>query len=489
VSAPYRALQAFMARQADAGMLLCLCSKNNEKDVLDVFDQRSDMVLKREHLAAWRINWNGKPDNIRSLAAELNLGLDSFIFIDDNRVECESVRIHCPDVLTLQLPADSGAFDSFLDHVWAFDHAPPTDEDRSRTRLYQEETGRRQLREQALSLRDFILGLQLRAAIAEATDDDLGRISQLTIRTNQFNFTTIRRSESEIRQLLRAHATCLAVRVADRFGDYGLVGVVIYEKQPDRYKVDTFLLSCRVLGRGVEHVVLAELGRRAARDNRRFVELTYRPTGRNLPAGGFINSIGGAYGQEGGTCWTFPAEYLAKLEYQPDDRATASDEALAESATCRPVSRFGAADESERLQRIAESLNDAGRTARAIQEYRLSRQSPPAADAVEIGSATTLQLALMEIWKRVLGKPVIGLNENFFEAGGTSLKAVQVIATIKKELNLNLSIVSLFECPTVALLAARLGTSGGGPRACVNTNGAALRGRQRRANVLRRRVS
>jgi FkbH-like protein/FkbM family methyltransferase len=489
VSAPYRALQAFMARQAETGVLLCLCSKNNEKDVLDVFEHRTDMVLKREHLAAWRINWNGKPDNIRSLAAELNLGLDSFIFIDDNGVECESVRIQCPDVLTLQLPADSGAFDSFLDHVWAFDQAPPTREDRNRTRLYHEEAGRRQLREQALSLRDFIAGLQLRAAITEATDDDLGRISQLTIRTNQFNFTTIRRSESEIRQLLRAHATCLAVRVADRFGDYGLVGVVIYEKQPDRYKVDTFLLSCRVLGRGVEHAVLAELGRRAARDNRRFVELTYRPTDRNLPAGGFIRSIGGPYGHEGGTRWTFPAEYLAKLEYQPDDRAPASDEALAESATFRRASRFGAAGESERLQRIAESLNDAGRIAMAIQEYRLSRQSRPAADAVEIGSATTLQLALMEIWKRVLGKAVIGLNDNFFEAGGTSLKAVQVIATIKKELNLNLSIVSLFECSTVALLAARLGACAGGPRAYVNTNGAAMRGRQRRANVLRRKVS
>jgi acyl carrier protein len=108
---------------------------------------------------------------------------------------------------------------------------------------------------------------------------------------------------------------------------------------------------------------------------------------------------------------------------------------------------------------------------------------------VEIGSATTLQLALMEIWKRVLGKAVIGLNDNFFEAGGTSLKAVQVIATIKKELNLNLSIVSLFECSTVALLAARLGACAGGPRAYVNTNGAAMRGRQRRANVLRRKVS
>ncbi len=121
-------------------------------------------------------------------------------------------------------------------------------------------------------MKDFVKGLQLRVEIAEATEDQLGRVSQLTFRTNQFNFTTIRRSENEIKTFLkRDGANCLVVRVADRFGDYGLVGVVLYETEADRYKVDTLLLSCRVLGRGVEHALVSRLGQRAVKEGGRNV--------------------------------------------------------------------------------------------------------------------------------------------------------------------------------------------------------------------------
>src|SRR5438034_1359462 len=211
VSAPFRRLQEFMLGRMNAGMLLCLCSKNNEQDVLDVFDQRTDMVLKREHLVARRINWNSKSENVMSLAHELSLGLESFIFIDDNPVDCADVRINCPGVLTLQLPQRSESIPAFLNRLWAFDHAGATEEDRARTRMYQENAERQRFREQTLSLKDFVNGLQLRVEIAEATDDQLARVSQLTFRTNQFNFTTIRRSEQELR-----HTGELVV---GRFGD------------------------------------------------------------------------------------------------------------------------------------------------------------------------------------------------------------------------------------------------------------------------------
>ena len=287
VTAPYRALQEFMIGQMNAGMLLCLCSKNNEQDVLDVFDQRTDMLLKREHLVSWRINWNSKSENIKSLAKELNLGLDSFIFIDDNPVDCADVKINCPGVLTLQLPRNTESFSSFLNHIWAFDHTSSTEEDQNRTRMYQESAQRQQYREQSFSLKDFVKGLQLRVEIAEATEDQLGRVSQLTFRTNQFNFTTIRRSENEIKDFLkREDANCLVVRVVDRFGDYGLVGVLMYEAQADRYKVDTLLLSCRVLGRGVEHALVSWLGQRAVKEGKRFVEFTYRADGKEFAGTG-----------------------------------------------------------------------------------------------------------------------------------------------------------------------------------------------------------
>jgi len=492
VTAPHRALQDFMIGQMKAGMLLCLCSKNNEKDALEVFDQRSDMPLKRNHLVSWRINWNSKSENIRSLATELNLGLDSFIFIDDNPVECADVRINCPSVLTLQLPRNTESFASFLDHVWAFDHTGSTEEDQNRTRMYRESTARQQYRGQSLSLKDFVKGLQLRVEIAEATEDHLDRVSQLTFRTNQFNFTTIRRSKSEIKNLLkREGVNCMVVSVVDRFGDYGLVGVLIYEIGADRFRVDTLLLSCRVLGRGVEHSLVARLGQLAIKDGREFVEFTYSPTEKNQLALEFITSIGEQYRNETNTSWTFPAERLANVEYDPDEKAPVEDEVPAtvnpEKLTPRPGFAFGVADRSEHLQKIGENLYEVDRLSKAIDDYR--HRSQPSHAAADVTPGSTLETALANIWRKVLGRPRIGMNDNFFEVGGTSLRAVQVIAMIKKELNQTLSIVSLFECPTVTLLAAKLSAGSREAQGETTTAVAAQRGQQRRYNTMRRKAS
>jgi FkbH-like protein/FkbM family methyltransferase len=490
VTAPHRALQEFMIARMNAGMLLCLCSKNNEKDVEDVFDQRTDMPLKREHLVSRRLNWNSKSANVRSLAKELNLGLDGFIFVDDNPVECADVRINCPGVLTLQLPRNAESFPSFLDHIWAFDHTGSTEEDRNRTRMYRESTDRQRYREQSFSLKDFVKGLQLRVEFAEPTQDQLDRVSQLTLRTNQFDLSTIRRSKKEIEDFLkRADAHCLVVRVADRFGDYGLVGALMYESEHDRYKVDTFLLSCRVLGRGVEHELVARLGRRAVEEGKRYVEFTYLPTGKNLPALEFITSIGDEHRNEAGTSWTFPAQRLASVKYDPDEKAPIANEAPAtvDPETLAPRPELAFADRSERQQRIGENLCDIDRLAEAIEEYRLGKQPPDVAADVTSGSA--LETALANMWKKVLGKPRIGLNDNFFDVGGNSLRAVQVIAMIKKELKQTLSIVTLFECPTIRLLGAKLDAAASNPRGASNAGAAETRGQQRRQNASRRRTA
>ena len=489
VTGPYRALQQFMVDQMNAGMLLCLCSKNSEQDVLDVFDQRSDMLLKREHLASWRINWSSKSENIKSLASELNLGLDSFIFIDDNAVDCADVEISCPGVLTLRLPRDPASFASFFEHIWAFDHTETTEEDRNRVRIYQDNAQRERFRAQAPSLNDFIAGLMVRVEIAEVTEDQLSRVAQLTFRTNQFNFTTIRRSPSEIRDFLkRENAGCLEVRVADRFGDYGLIGVVLYETEADRFKLDTFLLSCRVLSRGVEHTVLSSIGKRALSAGKRFVELTCVPTERNLPAREFVSSLDDQYQCKAGESWLFPAEYLASLQYNQDERSRQSNDNLAKATVqktpLRAASGFGMTARSEQLQRIGEELCDISRVVKAIDELRL--RAPGLKGVVETEPSGQMETVVANIWRKVLGRPGIGLNVNFFEAGGTSLKAVQVIGMIGKELKQNLSIISLFECPTVRLLAARLSATGGSPSSEPSTTGAALRGQQRRSRAVRR---
>ena len=250
------------------------------------------------------------------------------------------------------------------------------------------------------------------------------------------------------------------------------------------------MLSCRVLGRGVEHGLVSWLGQRAVKEGKRSVEFTYVPTRKNLPALEFITAIGDQYQNESGSSWTIPAEYLANIKYEPDERAPIECPATPASkpeVTPRPALAFGIADHSQRLQQIGEKLCDIDQLAKAIEEYRLRRQ--PLQVAADSTPGDALETVLVKIWKKVLGRPQIGINDNFFEVGGTSLRAVQIIAMIKKELKQTLSIVSLFECPTVTLLAAKLNATSVEAHGGTTTAAAALRGQQRRYNNMRQRVS
>jgi FkbH-like protein len=308
-----RRLQEFMIAQHDAGMLLCLCSKNNEADVWQVFERHPEMVLERDHFVSWRINWKPKPENLKALSEELQLGLDSFIFIDDSPLECARVRAGCPQVLSLQLPQETDKIPSFLNHVWAFDHVKVTKEDRKRTALYRQNVERERFRREALTFEDFMAGLELEVCISEMSSEHLERVAQLTQRTNQFNVTTVRRTESEIREAVRSGTTFLVAEVRDRFGDYGLVGVMAHEVRAGGLWVDTFLLSCRALGRGVEHRMLARLGEAALDTGLEFLVVPYLPTAKNEPAFNFLSGIGAAYQEStsGGYLFRFPAEVAA----------------------------------------------------------------------------------------------------------------------------------------------------------------------------------
>jgi FkbH-like protein/FkbM family methyltransferase len=486
ITPPYRALQKFMVGQAGAGRLLCLCSKNNESDVLDVFEQRLDMPLRKEHFVSRRINWSSKADNLQALARELNLGLESFIFVDDNPIECTDVEINCPGVLTLRLPPNADDIPAFLDHVWAFDCAPSTGVDRDRHRMYRENLAREQSR-MHLSLHDFIKGLGLDVTVTEPAATDLDRVSQLTFRTNQFNFTTIRRAAINVRDFLaREQAAGLVARVSDRFGDYGLVGVVLFKIDTDRYSVDTFLLSCRVLGKGVEHAIVAALAQRAVAHGKSLVEFRYVPTPKNGPVLEFLRSIAHLRRATSGTSWVFAAEDLVRLEYRPDPAPNGHCAAASggQPVAAAPSTRL--AGYPALMQRLGTDLCRIGSIAKAIEAHRV-RDVPPVAATVPAASA--LETAVAAIWQRAIGVSRIGVHDNFFEAGGTSLSAVRVIAAIRKELKFDMSIVDLFECPTVALLAAKFGLAGTTVPGGSAPDGAALRGQQRRQRAMRRRTS
>jgi FkbH-like protein len=317
IDAPHRALQEFLVAQCAAGRLLCLCSKNSEGDVFDVFAYHTTMPLKRDHIIAWRINWQPKPENLADLAKELQLGLDSFIFLDDNPLECAQMEADCPEVLTLQLPERPEHIPRFLQHAWPFDTLKVTQVDRQRTDLYRQNMQREQVRRETSTFEDFLASLELEIQISAMRPEHVDRVAQLTQRTNQFNVTTRRRTPGEIQSLGRKKdfSFCV-VEVRDRFGDYGLVGVMGFKTRASVLEVDTFLLSCRVLGRCVEHEMLRELAKIALAKECATLTVPLLPTQKNQPALDFFNKVGLDYRQpreQDGWLFVLPAQRMANL--------------------------------------------------------------------------------------------------------------------------------------------------------------------------------
>ncbi len=290
---PYIELQKLLIKKHDEGMLLALCSKNNEGDVWEVFEKNTQMLLKKEHLVGWKLNWRPKSDNLKELAEELNLGIDSFIFIDDNPMECYDMMKNNPKVLTLQLPEEPQQIPMYLKHVWAFDKLKVTAEDRMRTKSYQLERERKELQKSSFTLEDFLQEIKPKVYINEIDKEQIPRVSQLTQRTNQFNLSTKRRLEEDIEMLMHnPKVKCWTVEVEDRFGEYGLTGVLIIENQDDKLLIDTFLLSCRVLGRGIENAIMTALKKHCQQNGINIVEADFYPTAKNHPIKSFIEKAG-----------------------------------------------------------------------------------------------------------------------------------------------------------------------------------------------------
>jgi FkbH-like protein len=449
----WQQLQEFMLTQQQAGMVLCLCSKNIEADVMEVFEQRADMTLKLEHLVAWRVNWLPKSENLKSLAAELNLGLDSFIFIDDNPVECAEVQAACPDVLVLQLPIKDD-IPKFLNHVWAFDHMKVTEEDKQRTVLYKQNVERNRLQQDALSIEDFLASLGLEIKIAEPTPEQLSRVAQLTQRTNQFNFTTIRRSEVEIQQLAQVGLECRVVEVRDRFGDYGLVGVMIFGPEAAAINIDTFLLSCRVLGRGVEHRMLNYVGEVARERNVTWVKAPFSPTPKNLPALNFLDGVGADFKQpaENGACFCFPTETAATVTSQAGHSTPAiAGETSKKTSTVAPTT--ARLSKSTRLTRIATELVELPQVLHQIESQVRTMRS--LAQPIVLPRNETEQ-RLVSIWRKLLRLETVGVQDNYFDLDGTSLLTVELFVQIENAFGRKLPLTTILAAPTIAELAKLL---------------------------------
>jgi FkbH-like protein/FkbM family methyltransferase len=390
VDAYLERFQRFLAAKAGQGFLVCLCSKNVEEDVWAVFEQ-GKMQLPRTLIADSRINWSDKPQNLQSLAASLNLGIDSFLFFDDNPVERAAVRQQCPAVLTVDWPIE-GAHEHFLEHLWFLDNFTVTEEDAKRTASYRANQERQALRQSSYGMKEFVANLRLQVRIEEMTAESQARVVQLIHRTNQFNFTTLRRDTAELQRLLsQGTHVCWTVTVSDRFGDYGLVGVLILEKAAPALVVDTFLLSCRVLGRGVEFQIVSRLGEYAKSLGLESVKFIYRKTAKNEPARRFIERIASAYRRviaEGHEEFLVPASFLAEVRYEPAEEDAEADEADAPVRQPRPEEgSFTAVRQKEQLLlRLCTQLSTVEAISAAV-EPRPEAPRPPA-PAIPAVSAT-----------------------------------------------------------------------------------------------------
>ncbi|MFD6889356.1 amino acid adenylation domain-containing protein [Streptomyces sp. NPDC059957] len=307
------AVQRLLLDKRAEGMLLALVSKNAEADARAVFDTNPGMLLDWHHFAAVRANWTAKSQNLRDIADELSLGLDSFVFLDDSGAECAEVTAALPQVLTLHLPEDRDEHELFLDHVWAFDTAVVTDDDRQRADRYQAERARRENEGSAPSVEAFLAGMELEAFLTPLADGEHDRAAQLTRRTNQFNLSGLRLTTDQLAARREDLATAAHVlRVRDRFGDHGLTGVVLSTLRGTVLELDNVLLSCRVLGRTVEEAVLAGLRTVCEENGATVLAARFLATERNEPARAFLDRYGFSPTDAGATRWELPVEQLPR---------------------------------------------------------------------------------------------------------------------------------------------------------------------------------
>ena len=277
----YQEFQKTLRALKDRGVLIAIASKNNPKEVEDVFGQHDDMVLKAADVAVWRVNWNPKSQSLREIAAELNIGIDSLVMIDDSHYELAEIANAVPEVRTLQVPDEIGLLPDLIAASGLFRNMKVSAEDLARTDMIRQESARKQAA-QALSREEFLASLELVMDYVEVRAEHVGRVAQLTNKTNQFNLTTIRRTEADVRALVDSDDHLVrAIRVADKFGEYGLVGVAILRAGDTEWEIDTFLMSCRVLSRGIETAFLATLTAEAAERGAKSFLGRYVPTPKN----------------------------------------------------------------------------------------------------------------------------------------------------------------------------------------------------------------
>ena len=465
ISEGFKSLQRFVLNKQKEGFLLAIASKNNFEDVLDVFDNNDDMLLKREDIVNWKVNWDNKADNVKKMAKELNLGIDSFIFLDDNPMECMNMMTAIPEVLTLNVPSKE-AIPMFLRHLWATDNLIVTAEDRERSKRYIEEQKRKDAEKSVNSLGEFIKELNIKVSMREIAECEVPRASQMTLRTNQFNLSTIRRTEKDLEELIGDDSyKVFVIEANDKFGEYGIIGLVIL-KVEDVIKVDTFLLSCRILGRNIENIILDGIKIFADGIGKEKAVFEYIKSEKNKPILNFLDKTPFFCSKKG----TDSAVYELTMKDVPqiEDVELLYNRAFEKRAVCEEKIEVSApvikeSDTSSNNGELILVNNKLIKSATnkeylvVLREYTGQKIIDSIENKIIKGEyrkpTTDTEVRLCQIWCDALKLKQVGISNDFFEIGGDSLSAVFVLSQILKEFKVTLGLTDLFTAKTIREIA------------------------------------
>jgi FkbH-like protein len=304
------------------GVILAINSRNNEDEALKVIREHPYMVLREENFATMKINWSDKISNIKEIAAELNIGLESIVYFDDDPINRELMSKAVPQIMTVSLPDDPSLYASTLMRINDFNTLAVTSEDMKRGQMYKQEQKRIELKNSASNVEDFLKQLEIKVTMKKANNFTIPRIAQLTLKTNQFNLTTRRYQEEDVQTFASDQTKLIGcAQTKDKFGDNGITGVYIVNKNlaEKEWFIDTFLLSCRVMGRGIEDVMLGYILNKAKEEGIIKVKAEFIPTKKNKPCEQLLPDFGF---QKEGEQWVYtcntPIKETSHIELNED---------------------------------------------------------------------------------------------------------------------------------------------------------------------------
>ena len=276
------------------GIILAINSKNNFDDAIEVIKKHPSMILREDNFACVKINWDDKVANLQKISEELNIGLDSMVFFDDDPINQEYVRKSLPEVLVIDLPKDSSKYAQIITEMRQFDVLQITEEDTKRSDMYLGQKKRKEFETEVGDFNEFLKQMNIEVQVKKANSFSIPRISQLTLKTNQFNMTTRRYQEEDVLKFSSSDDKIIeCVQVIDKFGDNGITGTYIVEKKNDvEWMIDTFLLSCRIMGRGVEEIMMNQIIENARLSGIKRIKGEFIPTSKNKPAENFYKKLG-----------------------------------------------------------------------------------------------------------------------------------------------------------------------------------------------------